>query len=164
MPRRNRNKKQSHQEIIKKRNEKKQRKLSSVKSKEYHLKEFLKLSSKEDDLTKKDMVMQIMNIVEEVNEEGLNDKRYMDIMDLLMKIHKSEEQIDNDIWSDWEDYDNIPVHEERNYSNEIINSYNRLTFPSLNEREEYEQNTQETVVEIQHLTRTLDEMDLHDGM
>jgi hypothetical protein len=158
MPRRNRNKNKSHQEIIKKRDEKQTKKSSSVKSKEYHLKEFLKLSSKED-LTNKDVAMKVMNIVEEVNEEGLNDKRYMDIMDLLMKIHKSEEQINNDTWSDWGNYDNIPIRED---GREIINSYNRLIFPPRNEREEYERTAQETVVEIQHLAVTLDEMELHD--
>jgi hypothetical protein len=128
MPRRNKGKKQSHQEIIKKRNEKKQKKvssvkLSSVKSKEYHLKEFLKLSS-EEDVTKKDVAMQVMNIVEEVKDEGLNDKRYMDIMNLLMKIHKSEEQINNDTWSERGSYDNI-IHNNiipnRRWAGDIIN-------------------------------------------
>jgi hypothetical protein len=96
MPRRQRNKTKSHHKIVKRRNGKKQKENSP--SKEYHLKEFLKLSLG-DDITKKDVAMKVMNIVEEVKDEGLNDKRYMDIMNLLMKIHKSEDSVNEDTWS-----------------------------------------------------------------
>ena len=99
MPRR-KNKPQSHDEIMQTRFEKKRKKSISkkanpkkadVKSKEYHLKEFLKLSSL-GDVTNKDVAMKVMEIIEEVKDEGMNDKRYMDIMNHLMKIHKSDEE------------------------------------------------------------------------
>lgn len=82
----------SHKEIIEKRNEKKKKKNpNSNKTKEYHMKEFLRLS-KIDEKSKKDTAMSIMEIVEDIKDEGMNDKRYMDIMDQLMILHKEEER------------------------------------------------------------------------
>jgi len=88
-----RNKNKQHSEIIKKRkirNEKKQNKKSPTQSKEYHLNEFLRLSSLEN-ISEKDGAMQIMEIVEDIKDMGINDKRYKDVMDLLMNIHNGKE-------------------------------------------------------------------------
>ena len=35
-------------------------------------------------------MMNIMNLIEEIKDEGMNDKRYMDIMDQLMILHKQD--------------------------------------------------------------------------
>lgn len=85
---------QSHNELIKKRKEKKEKKKlkkTAKKGKEYYLEEFLKLT-KEEFKSEKDSAMSIMEIVEEIKDEGMNDKRYMDIMDKLMILHKSTEK------------------------------------------------------------------------
>ena len=82
---------QSHNELIKKRKEKKEKKKlkkTAKKGKEYYLEEFLKLT-KEEFKSEKDSAMSIMEIVEEIKDEGMNDKRYMDIMNHLMKIHNA---------------------------------------------------------------------------
>ena len=85
---------QSHNELIKKRKEKKEKKKlkkTAKKGKEYYLEEFLKLT-KEEFKSEKDSAMSIMEIVEEIKDEGMNDKRYMDIMNQLMILHKSTEK------------------------------------------------------------------------
>ena len=37
--------------------------------------------------TLKDLSNKIMNIIEDINEKGMNNKRYINIMNILMKIH-----------------------------------------------------------------------------
>ena len=37
--------------------------------------------------TLKDLSNKIMNIIEEINEKGMNNKRYVNIMNTLMKVH-----------------------------------------------------------------------------
>ena len=102
----------SHKEIMVKRNKKQKKKtvnaskenpnhhmreyLRLTKTRENHLSEYLRLSKKKSS-GKKDTARCIMEIVEEINEEGMNDKRYMDIMNQLMFLHKS---VDTDITSD----------------------------------------------------------------
>ena len=41
---------------------------------------------------KKTTAMNLMNLIEEIKDEGMNDKRYMDIMDQLMILHKQDEK------------------------------------------------------------------------
>jgi hypothetical protein len=79
--------KMSHAEIIRLRNEKSKKKKKQRKSKSFHLKEYMKLTDNEE-VSKKSAVRSIMDIVEEINDEGMNNKRYLDIMDQLMSLHK----------------------------------------------------------------------------
>jgi len=104
----------SHKEIMKNRNEKKKRKSDTIKTKKHHMKEFLRLS-KIDEKSKKDTAMFIMEIVEEINDEGMNDKRYMDIMNQLMNLHKEDESESNH-------------NDEINHNNYVDNNYvNNIT-------------------------------------
>ena len=80
----------SHAEIMDKRylkRKKKQKREGFVGSSQYHLKEYMKLTDNEE-VSKKSIARSIMDIVEEINDEGMNDKRYLDIMDQLMSLHK----------------------------------------------------------------------------
>jgi hypothetical protein len=99
----------SHKEIMKNRNDKKKKKSASIKTKEYHMKEFLRLS-KIDEKSKKDTAMSIMEIVEDIKDEGMNDKRYMDIMNQLMNLHKEDESEGNH-------------NDEINHNNYVDNNY-----------------------------------------
>ena len=56
------------------------------------LKEYKRLCSLEEGLSNKSLAMSLMGIVEEINEEGMNDNRYLQIMDMLMTLHKSDEE------------------------------------------------------------------------
>ena len=136
MPRRARNKNKSHQEIIKKRNEKKNNKIKpgiflkiNKQTKEYHLKEYLRLSSLEH-LSEKDGAMQIMEIIEDIKDMGINDKRYKDVMDLLMNIHNEKEtnlltQIQTG--GDYIPYDNtfVPTYGHRGVGHRGVGHYQR---------------------------------------
>ena len=78
----------THVEIVKKRSAKSSKKRTQNRKKNL-IKEYLKLDvpaakSKESTATS------IMNIVEDINENGMNDKRYLDIMNQLMRLHKEE--------------------------------------------------------------------------
>jgi len=134
MPRRSRNKNKQHSEIIQKRNEKKNNKIKpgiflkiNKQTKEYHLNEYLRLSSSEH-ISEKDAAMQIMEIVEDIKDMGLNDKRYKDVMDLLMNIHNEKEtspltQIQTG--GDYIPYDNtfVPTYGNRGVGNRGVGNY-----------------------------------------
>ncbi len=81
----------SHREIMAKRHEKKKKKekKTSVQRKKELLEQYSELN-KAHFSDKKDTSMKIMEIVEDINEnEGkMNDKHYLDIMDLLMALNK----------------------------------------------------------------------------
>ena len=81
----------SHNETISLRKLKKNKK-QSHKDKKYHLKEFLKhIQSEKKNESDKTISISLMNIVEDINENGMNDKKYMDMMNILMKLHNKED-------------------------------------------------------------------------
>ena len=81
-----------HSEIISKRHQKKEKKKkkSIIKIKNQKLKEYLDLEKLNESQEKKTTAMNLMNLIEEIKDEGMNDKRYMDIMDQLMILHKQD--------------------------------------------------------------------------
>ena len=81
-----------HSEIISKRHQKKEKKKkkSIIKIKNQKLKEYLDLEKLNESQEKKTTAMNLMNLIEDIKDEGLNDKRYMDIMDQLMILHKQD--------------------------------------------------------------------------
>ena len=98
----------SHAEIMDKRylkRKKKQKREGFVGSSQYHLKEYMKLTDNEE-VSKKSIARSIMDIVEEINDEGMNDKRYLDIMDQLMSLHNEGVHSRNDylINSEWNSF------------------------------------------------------------
>ena len=108
----------SHAEIMDKRYQKRKKKEKTyegfVGSRHYHLKEYMKLTENEE-VSKKSVARSIMDIVEEINDEGMNNKRYLDIMDQLMSLHNEGENSRKDYlinsgWnSGWDE-----IHEGRN--------------------------------------------------
>lgn len=82
----------THQEIMNKRHEKKKKKekKNSVHQKKELLCQYNKLN-KAQFSDNKDTSMKIMEIVEDIkdNKGGMNDKHYLDIMDLLMALNKN---------------------------------------------------------------------------
>ena len=118
----------SHKEIMKNRNDKKKKKSASIKTKEYHMKEFLRLS-KIDEKSKKDTAMSIMEIVEDIKDEGMNDKRYMDIMNQLMNLHKEDESEGNH-----NDEINHNNYVDNNYVN-YVNNYNTNIYENIINRQ-----------------------------
>jgi len=84
----------THREVMQKRHEKRRKKEKrSLKQKKMDLlKEYKRLCSLEEGLSNKSLAMLLMETVEEINEEGMNDNRYLQIMDLLMSLHKSDEE------------------------------------------------------------------------
>jgi hypothetical protein len=99
----------SHAEIMDKRYQKRKKKEKTyegfVGSRHYHLKEYMKLTDNEE-VSKKSIARSIMDIVEEINDEGMNNKRYLDIMDQLMSLHNEGENsrkdylINSERWED----------------------------------------------------------------
>ena len=89
----------SHAEIMDKRHQKRKKKEktheSPVETSHYHLKEFMKLTDNEE-VTKKSVARSIMDTVEEINDEGMNDKRYMDIMNQLMLLNNESVETHRD--------------------------------------------------------------------
>jgi ATP-dependent protease HslVU (ClpYQ) peptidase subunit len=89
----------SHSEIMDKRYQKRKKKEKTyegfVGSRHYHLKEYMKLTENEE-VSKKSIARSIMDIVEEINDEGMNNKRYLDIMDQLMSLHNEGDHSRND--------------------------------------------------------------------
>ena len=83
-----------HSEIISKRHQKKEKKKkkSIQKLKSQKVKEYLDLEKLNESQEKKTTSMNLMNLIEEIKDEGMNDKRYMDIMDQLMILHKQDEK------------------------------------------------------------------------
>jgi len=65
--------------------------MNASKMKKQKLKEYLELEKLDESQSKKSIARQLMELVEEINDEGMNDKRYMDIMDQLMILHKQDE-------------------------------------------------------------------------
>jgi hypothetical protein len=123
----------SHKEIMKNRNDKKKKKSASIKTKEYHMKEFLRLS-KIDEKSKKDTAMSIMEIVEDIKDEGMNDKRYMDIMNQLMNLHKEDESEGNH--NDEINHNNYVDNNyvDNNYVN-YVNNYNTNIYENIINRQ-----------------------------
>ena len=83
-----------HSEIISKRHQKKEKKKkkSIQKLKSQKVKEYLELEKLNESQEKKTTAMILMNLIEEIKDEGMNDKKYMDIMDNLMILHKQDEK------------------------------------------------------------------------
>lgn len=84
----------THREVMQKRHEKRRKKeKTGVKRKKMDLlKEYKRLCSLEEEQSKKTLAMSLMEVVEEIKEEGMNDNRYLQIMDMLMCLHKSDEE------------------------------------------------------------------------
>ena len=84
----------THREVMQKRHEKRRKKEKrGIKQKKMDLlNEYKRLCSLEEGQSNKSLAMSLMGIVEEINEEGMNDNRYLQIMDLLMSLHKSDEE------------------------------------------------------------------------
>ena len=112
----------SHAEIMDKRHQKRKKKEktyeSFVGSSHYHLKEFMKLTDNEE-VTKKSVARSIMDTVEEINDEGMNDKRYMDIMNQLMLLNNEDAKIENE---------SVETHRDAAISNYIFSSSFRNEF------------------------------------
>ena len=81
----------SHREIMNKRHQKNKKK--NKKTNEERKKELLEEYNKLSDVTfisKKTTARKIMDITEDIKEEGMNDKNYLAIMNELMALHKEE--------------------------------------------------------------------------
>ena len=90
----------THREIMNKRKQRKKKKMLKTGDKKKSLiKEYMSLNSASFS-TKKTTAMNIMEIVEEIKESGMNDKRYLDIMDQLMCLTKETDQ-SNNLWEDY---------------------------------------------------------------
>ena len=136
----------SHAEIMDKRYQKRKKKEKIYKgfvgSKHYHLKEYMKLTENEE-VSKKSVARSIMDIVEEINDEGMNNKRYLDIMDQLMSLHNEGENSREDYlgrvgWnSRWDE-----IHEGMNsFGTGSIGQFaygSRAVLTFLNERNNHE--------------------------
>jgi len=80
----------SHAEIMDQRHLKRKKKeKKEKKDKYYHLKEYMTLTDNEE-ITKKSVARSIMDIVEEINDQGMNEKRYLDMMNQLMSLNNEE--------------------------------------------------------------------------
>ena len=93
----------SHQEIMNKRHQKKKKK--QRKSNEERRKDLLEEYKKLNDVSftsKKTTASKIMELVEDIKEEGMNDKRYLDIMNELMALNKEETEKEKE--TDYRDY------------------------------------------------------------
>ena len=115
----------SHAEIMDKRYQKRKKKEKTYESfvgdRHYHLKEYMKLTDNEE-LTKKSVARSIMDTVEEINDEGMNDKRYMDIMNQLMLLNNEDAKIANE---------SVETHRSAAISNYIFSSDFRNEFTLL---------------------------------
>ena len=84
----------THIELMSKRRQKKVMKKETI-SNDQRKKEILEEYSKLNEIgeqTNKGAALVIMELVEEIKGEGMNDKRYLDIMDHLMVIHKGDDK------------------------------------------------------------------------
>ena len=128
----------THQEIMNKRQEKKKKKekKNSVHQKKELLCQYNKLN-KAQFSNNKDTSMKIMEVVEEIkdNKGGMNDKHYLDIMDLLMALNKNtmETQTYHTPYegNNYYYYDRTPMYLHRAGGTEI-NSIFRTTYDILN--------------------------------
>ena len=82
----------SHDQLMDRRWSKMQKKQGDTKTAKHHLSEYMKYSKIEAG-DKKTCARSIMDIVEEINEEGMNDMRYMTIMNSLMSLHKEDDLV-----------------------------------------------------------------------
>ena len=87
----------THMELMSKRHQKKKKKVMKKNSisNEERKKELLEEYSKLNEIgeqTNKGAAIVIMDLVEEINEKGMNDKRYLDIMNQLMVLHKKDDK------------------------------------------------------------------------
>ena len=83
----------SHDQLMDRRWSKMQKKMKiDTNTAKHHLSEYMKYSKIEAG-DKKTCARSIMDIVEEINEEGMNDMRYMNIMNLLMRLHKEDDLV-----------------------------------------------------------------------
>ena len=83
----------THHEVMQKRHEKRRKKEKrDIKHKKLDLLKEYKRLCQIDTLSKKDTARRVMNIIEEINEEGMNDDKYLRAMDMLMNLHKEEEE------------------------------------------------------------------------
>lgn len=90
----------THREIMNKRKQRKKKKMLKTGDKKKSLiKEYMSLN-RASFSTKKTTAMNIMEIVEEIKESGMNDKRYLDIMDQLMCLAKETDQ-SNDLMENY---------------------------------------------------------------
>mgnify|MGYP001452420069 CR=1 FL=1 len=122
-----------HAEIISKRHQKKEKKkkMNASKMKKQKLKEYLEIEKLDESQSKKTIASQLMELIEEIKDEGMNDKRYMDIMDQLMILHKQDETKIRSL-------DTFNEFRNRNiqFNNDII--YNIPMSPRRHERNIYE--------------------------
>jgi len=81
----------THREIMNKKhqNKKKKMKKKSKSKKERLLEQYMELNETEY-VSHKDTSMKLMNIFEDIKENGMNDKRYLDGMNLLMALNKEK--------------------------------------------------------------------------
>ena len=83
----------THREVMQKRHEKRKKKEKrDLKHKKMDLLKEYKRLCKIDTMSKKDTARRVMDIIEEINEEGMNDDKYLRAMDMLMNLHKEEEE------------------------------------------------------------------------
>ncbi len=115
----------SHREIMNKRHQKKKKK--QRKTNEERKKDLLEEYKKLNDVSftsKKTTASKIMELVEDIKEEGMNDKIYLDIMNELMALHKEETEKEKE--TDYRDYirDNYyNTYMIQNINDEIYRSY-----------------------------------------
>ena len=104
----------THREIMNKRKQRKRKKMLKTGDKKKSLiKEYMSLNSASFS-TKKTTAMNIMEIVEEIKESGMNDKRYLDIMDQLMCLTKETDQ-SNDLLENYINNYQDDIHISNNY-------------------------------------------------
>ena len=104
----------THREIMNKRKQRKRKKMLKTGDKKKSLiKEYMSLNSASFS-TKKTTAMNIMEIVEEIKESGMNDKRYLDIMDQLMCLTKETDQ-SNDLLENYINNYQDNIHISNNY-------------------------------------------------
>ena len=138
----------THQEVMAKRYAKKKKKeIKDIKEKKMDaLKEYQRLSRMEP-VSKQTTAKTIMEAVEEVRDEGMNDNRYLVIMDNLMALFNEEEQqqpirphrrtrIWNLNYGDYNDYNDNAADDHNttdmryiNYINDIIINESRRQNP-----------------------------------
>ena len=87
----------THEELMSKRHQRKKKKVmkKETKSNDQRKKELIEEYnelSKTEFSSNKETAKAIMEIVEEIKDEGLNDKRYLDIMNHIMILHKQDHE------------------------------------------------------------------------
>ena len=127
----------THEEIMEKRHKKKNKnriKSNSERKKEL-IQEYQRINKVEFS-SKKNSAKVIMEIVEEVKDKGMNDKRYLDIMDNLMGLFKEGEEEEEQLQ---------PIRRNR-MDTRIWNTYSNI----LTERGRYSQNIQNEIIDLEN--------------